>query len=60
MYGSLDKSDRWIITVDSEMAKRELLRGIVRSGEPILVRKYDDVIREEYQAFLKYKTLFSK
>ena len=59
--GTSDMEDRWVITLNRMAAKRAVLRGFFLGNAPILVRHYDDVLQEEYRAFVrlerKQKTL---
>ncbi len=60
IYGTFTHENRWIITVDTEMGKRELLRGFIRNGVPIVVRRYDDVVKEEYRMFMRYQRIYER
>ena len=55
MHGTQGVGHRWLITVTDESSRGQLLRGFSHEGRALVVRKYDDVIKEEYQTFLRIR-----
>ena len=55
IHGASGVEDRWLITVETPGARRELQRGLFHTakGFSYVVRRYDDVIKEEYQKYLR-------
>ena len=53
--GGLD--DRWLVTVQTIGARIELLRGLFTNGGSFVVRRYDEVMGEEYQKFLRLSSM---
>lgn len=51
--GSSAMNERWLVGVNCAEAKREMMRGLYWSGEDITVRRYDEVMAEEYKTFLR-------
>ena len=52
LYRSKAMPGRWVVVVDRQDTVWELLRGVSLNGQPIGVRRYDDVIRQEYNAYM--------
>lgn len=53
IMGSKDQDDRWIITAPDSKTKRNFMRGFIWKDEPIFVRKYEEVLEEEWKACKK-------
>ena len=55
MLGTMWVDNRWIIDVSTKQCVNVLIgRGIQLNHETIKLRRYDDVIREEYEKFQQY------
>ena len=57
--------NRWIVTLNSEEAREYLLHhGLTLFNKKIKLRRYDDVLNDEYVEYLEYeqlqKTLYSQ
>ena len=51
--GTSKLDDRWLVTLTSERAKQELLRGLIWRGYMLRVRVYSDVLKEEYNKYMR-------
>ena len=61
ILGTIWVDNRWIVGLSTKQCVTVLMgRGIVLNGEPIKLRKYDDIIKEEYDKFVQHKERFSK
>ena len=47
--------DRWLVTVNNERAKKEMLRGLFLGDTPLVVRALDDVSRTEHMRNIRYQ-----
>ncbi|CAD5120134.1 DgyrCDS8712 [Dimorphilus gyrociliatus] len=53
ILGSKDHDDRWIVTASDIMMKRHFMRGFLWKDQPVFVRKYQEILEEEWKACKK-------
>ena len=57
-HGAQSLDNRWLVTLNTVKARDELmLVGLRLYNRKINLRKYDDVLQEEYQEFLRYSEI---
>lgn len=55
IHGARGLDNRWLVTVNMAAARDVILKqGLQLFNRRILVRKYDDILSEEYEEFLEY------
>ena len=58
IYGARGLENRWLITLNMVEAREELLRiGLYLYGKRIKLKRYDDVLKEEWEDYLKYRQI---
>lgn len=61
IHGTQTLDNRWLVTVNTSQAREELLRvGLHLYNRKISLRRYDDILHDEYREHLQYQELQSR